>query len=51
MASLASTDSARDSDLVLERLTKLHPKIIDLSLDRTWRHGLSGILQSSIIRS
>ncbi|HYV89589.1 MAG TPA: folylpolyglutamate synthase/dihydrofolate synthase family protein [Candidatus Polarisedimenticolia bacterium] len=25
------------SDLVLERLNKLHPKIIDLSLDRTWR--------------
>src|ERR1700722_10999133 len=37
MASLASTDTARDSDLVLERVTKLHPKIIDLSLDRTWR--------------
>jgi len=26
-----------DTDLVLERLTKLHPKIIDLSLDRVWR--------------
>src|SRR5271170_2910302 len=25
------------TDLVLERLTRLHPKIIDLSLDRTWR--------------
>jgi len=25
------------TDLVLERLTKLHPKIIDLSLDRVWR--------------
>jgi dihydrofolate synthase/folylpolyglutamate synthase len=25
------------SDLVLERLNKLHPKLIDLSLDRTWR--------------
>ena len=37
MASLASTKTAHDSDLVLERLTKLHPKIIDLSLDRTWR--------------
>jgi dihydrofolate synthase / folylpolyglutamate synthase len=32
-----STEGARGSDLVLERLTKLHPKIIDLSLDRTWR--------------
>ncbi len=28
---------ARGSDLVLERLNRLHPKIIDLSLDRTWR--------------
>ena len=37
MPSLASTKTAHDSDLVLERLTKLHPKIIDLSLDRTWR--------------
>ena len=37
MASLASTKTAHDSDLVLERLTQLHPKIIDLSLDRTWR--------------
>jgi dihydrofolate synthase / folylpolyglutamate synthase len=25
------------TDLVLERLTRLHPKIIDLSLDRVWR--------------
>ncbi|MFZ5790145.1 MAG: bifunctional folylpolyglutamate synthase/dihydrofolate synthase [Pseudomonadota bacterium] len=25
------------SDLVLERLTKLHPKLIDLVLDRVWR--------------
>jgi dihydrofolate synthase/folylpolyglutamate synthase len=25
------------SDVILERLTKLHPKLIDLSLDRTWR--------------
>jgi len=25
------------SDLVLERLTRLHPKIIDLTLDRVWR--------------
>jgi dihydrofolate synthase/folylpolyglutamate synthase len=37
MAKPASTNTAPDSDLVLERLTKLHPKIIDLSLDRTWR--------------
>ncbi|HEX6094537.1 MAG TPA: bifunctional folylpolyglutamate synthase/dihydrofolate synthase, partial [Dongiaceae bacterium] len=28
---------AAGTDLVLERLTKLHPKIIDLSLDRVWR--------------
>ena len=33
MPSLASTESVHDSDLVLERLTKLHPKIIDLSLE------------------
>lgn len=32
-----SPQMTRGSDLVLERLTKLHPKIIDLSLDRTWR--------------
>ncbi len=25
------------SDLVLERLTRLHPKVIDLTLDRVWR--------------
>lgn len=25
------------SDIILERLTKLHPKLIDLSLERTWR--------------
>jgi dihydrofolate synthase / folylpolyglutamate synthase len=37
MSSPASTRPAPASDLVLERLTKLHPKIIDLSLDRTWR--------------
>ena len=28
---------AAGTDLVLDRLTKLHPKIIDLSLDRVWR--------------
>jgi dihydrofolate synthase/folylpolyglutamate synthase len=27
----------RSSDIILERLTRLHPKLIDLSLDRTWR--------------
>src|SRR5579872_1756209 len=35
------TESAREqrpgTDRVLERLSRLHPKIIDLSLDRTWR--------------
>lgn len=31
-------DSAiTSSDIILERLTKLHPKLIDLSLGRTWR--------------
>ncbi len=35
MARSASTEGR--SDLVLERLNRLHPKIIDLSLDRTWR--------------
>src|SRR5690348_9138924 len=29
-------EEGRASDLVLERLNKLHPKLIDLSLDRTW---------------
>jgi dihydrofolate synthase/folylpolyglutamate synthase len=37
MLTLDSSDDARGSDLVLERLTRLHPKIIDLSLDRTRR--------------
>jgi|TARA_R100000322_G_scaffold169672_3_gene142520 dihydrofolate synthase / folylpolyglutamate synthase len=32
-----SQDIAPSSDVILERLTKLHPKLIDLSLDRTWR--------------
>jgi len=32
-----SEDALVHSDAVLERLTKLHPKLIDLSLDRTWR--------------
>ena len=36
---LAETSSEQRpaTDRVLERLSKLHPKIIDLSLDRTWR--------------
>ncbi|RDD60343.1 bifunctional folylpolyglutamate synthase/dihydrofolate synthase [Ferruginivarius sediminum] len=29
--------AAQASDVVLERLLRLHPKIIDLSLDRVWR--------------
>lgn len=32
-----SASSGAASDVILERLTKLHPKLIDLSLDRTWR--------------
>jgi len=27
----------RNSDIILERMMTLHPKIIDLTLDRTWR--------------
>lgn len=30
-------DQGRSSDIVLERLTKLHPKLIDLELERTLR--------------
>ena len=37
MARSAPAEESRGSDLVLERLNRLHPKIIDLSLDRTWR--------------
>src|ERR1700757_3741794 len=37
MVKSAPAEPPRGSDLVLERLTRLHPKIIDLSLDRTWR--------------
>ena len=37
MARSPQAEGNRASDLVLERLNKLHPKIIDLSLDRTWR--------------
>ncbi|MCD1625217.1 bifunctional folylpolyglutamate synthase/dihydrofolate synthase [Seohaeicola saemankumensis] len=29
--------TARGSDLILERMMALHPKIIDLTLDRVWR--------------
>lgn len=29
--------SAKTSDLILERMMALHPKIIDLTLDRVWR--------------
>ncbi|MDZ4382542.1 MAG: folylpolyglutamate synthase/dihydrofolate synthase family protein [Parvibaculum sp.] len=32
-----SDGTVTSSDVILERLTKLHPKLIDLSLDRTWR--------------
>src|SRR6476661_1809852 len=37
MLKSAPAEPPRGSDLVLERLNRLHPKIIDLSLDRTWR--------------
>jgi dihydrofolate synthase / folylpolyglutamate synthase len=37
MARSPQAEAARGSDLVLERLNRLHPKIIDLSLERTWR--------------
>jgi len=37
MLKSALAEPPRGSDLVLERLNRLHPKIIDLSLDRTWR--------------
>jgi dihydrofolate synthase / folylpolyglutamate synthase len=37
MLSRESNSLERSSDLVLERLTRLHPKIIDLSLERTLR--------------
>lgn len=32
-----SENALAPSDVILERLTKLHPKLIDLSLERTWR--------------
>src|SRR5579859_3124183 len=31
-----ASEQAPATDRVLERLSKLHPKLIDLSLDRTW---------------
>jgi dihydrofolate synthase/folylpolyglutamate synthase len=37
MVKSAPAEPPRGSDLVLERLNRLHPKIIDLSLDRSWR--------------
>ena len=37
MVRSAPAEGALGSDLVLERLNRLHPKLIDLSLDRTWR--------------
>jgi dihydrofolate synthase/folylpolyglutamate synthase len=37
MVRSAPAEEARGSDLVLERLNRLHPKIIDLSLERTWQ--------------
>ena len=36
-ASLLGTDTGKGSDIILERLMSLHPKIIDLTLDRSWR--------------
>jgi dihydrofolate synthase/folylpolyglutamate synthase len=29
--------NATSSDVILERMMALHPKIIDLTLDRVWR--------------
>ncbi|MEL6172331.1 MAG: bifunctional folylpolyglutamate synthase/dihydrofolate synthase, partial [Pseudomonadota bacterium] len=29
--------NAQNSDIILERMMSLHPKIIDLTLDRVWR--------------
>ncbi|MEM7498758.1 MAG: folylpolyglutamate synthase/dihydrofolate synthase family protein [Pseudomonadota bacterium] len=37
LAAAATTTTDRDSDAILERLLSLHPKIIDLTLDRVWR--------------
>lgn len=37
MADTAALQAGAASDIVLERLTRLHPKIIDLTLDRVWR--------------
>ncbi len=37
MTDAAALQAGAASDIVLERLTRLHPKIIDLTLDRVWR--------------
>ncbi|MEQ8653563.1 MAG: Mur ligase family protein [Kiloniellales bacterium] len=37
MADASARHAGAASDIVLERLTRLHPKIIDLTLDRVWR--------------
>ncbi len=37
MTDAAAAEAGVTSDIVLERLTRLHPKVIDLSLDRVWR--------------
>jgi dihydrofolate synthase/folylpolyglutamate synthase len=37
MVRSAPAEGSLGSDLVLQRLNRLHPKLIDLSLDRTWR--------------
>lgn len=29
--------TSRNSDIILERMMALHPKVIDLTLDRVWR--------------
>ncbi len=34
---MSSEPTAEASDIILERVTKLHPKLIDLSLDRIFR--------------
>ncbi len=37
MADAVAPAAGAGSDIVLERLTRLHPRIIDLTLDRVWR--------------
>ena len=29
--------TSKNSDIILERMMALHPKVIDLTLDRAWR--------------